>query len=127
MAEAVLDASAILALLQEERGADRVEPLVENALVCSVNLSEVLAKLVDKGASPSLATTIATSLPFQVVDFDLDLACRAGQLRDTTRKQGLSLGDRACLALAEREGLPALTTDRGWSEIASRIAVDVIR
>lgn len=127
MAEAVLDASAVLALLQDEPGANHVETVIEDALISVVNVSEVLAKLIDKGASTAEATLIAASLPCQTVDMDLDLALRCGQLRGPTRDQGLSLGDRACLALAAREQLPVLTADRAWAAIDAEVAVNVIR
>lgn len=127
MAEAVLDASAILALLQGEPGAERVEAVIDRALISVVNVSEVLAKLIDKGASAHDAALIAASLPCRDVDMDLGLALACGQLRATTRDQGLSLGDRACLALATREALPVLTTDKVWATLDSGVVVDVIR
>lgn len=127
MSSAVLDASAVLAALNREPGADRVAEVIERSLLCSVNLAEVVAKLVERGASPEQAAMIVGALGCRVVVLDEALAIRTGTLRHDTRSSGLSLGDRACLALAEREGLPALTTDRVWKSLELGIDVHVIR
>lgn len=127
MARVVLDASAVLAMLQNEPGSERVEAVIEDALLCAANLSEVLSKLMDKGASASEATLIVGSLPCRTSAFDFEMALHCGQLRGSTRTAGLSLGDRACLALAAREGLPVLTTDRAWASVKVGVDIDVIR
>ena len=106
VSNAVLDASALLALLQDEPGSDRVLESLPGALVCSVNLSEVVAKLTELGM-PEPDIRVALSLGLEVVAFDEALAYSAGALRPATRPAGLSLGDRACLALA-RSNCPSL-------------------
>jgi ribonuclease VapC len=123
MAEAVLDSSAVLALLRNEPGADAIGRVVARSLLCSVNLTEVIGKLIERGAPAPAALEIARGLPYGIVPFDEDLASEAGVLWGETRSTGLSLGDRACLALARRERLPALTADQRWAR--EKIGVDV--
>ena len=127
MAEAVLDASAVLAFLQREPGEEIVRDVMPRALLCSVNLTEIVSKLTERGLDHAVVRQIACGLPYQIVDYDLELAMSAGILRNQTRSAGLSLGDRACLALAARERLPALTTDRGWAQGDFGVEVQVIR
>ena len=122
----VLDASALLALLQDEPGSDRVLEALPGALICSVNLSEVVAKLAELDM-PEGEIHRALSLGLEIVPFDEDLAYQAGLLRPGTRSAGLSLGDRACLALAQSRSLPALTTDRAWATAGVNADVVVIR
>jgi ribonuclease VapC len=127
MSEAVLDASAVLAVLGGELGADRVVPLLGGALMSAVNYAEVASKLMNSGAGRSEARDAILGLGIEVSDFDLALAERTGELRPLTRHRGLSLGDRACLALAEREGAPAVTADRNWRDILPGIEIRVVR
>jgi PIN domain nuclease of toxin-antitoxin system len=126
VSDAVLDASAVLALLQDEPGSDRVLESLPGALICSVNLSEVVAKLTELGM-PETDIRLALSLGLEVVAFDEALAYSAGALRPVTRSAGLSLGDRACLAIALARSLPALTTDRAWRDLDIDATVEVIR
>lgn len=128
MSSAAVDASAIIALLALERGHERVQAAIDaGAYLSSVNLSEIVAKLHERGDSGSRIRTMLAVLRVTVVPFDEELAYRAGLLRGATRSAGLSLGDRACLALAERLGLPAVTADRSWAALGLPIQVDVIR
>lgn len=128
MAEAVLDASAVLALIKREPGADLVERLLSVSIISTVNLAEAVTKLVDwDPLGPDRAWEEVQILDLNTVDFDLRLARRTGELRTATRKLGLSFADRACLALAEREDLPALTADRRWSELDSGVRIELIR
>jgi ribonuclease VapC len=127
MSEAVLDASAVLAVLGGELGADLVVPLLGGALMSAVNYAEVASKLMNSGAGRSEARDAILGLGIEVSDFDLALAERTGELRPLTRHRGLSLGDRACLALAEREGAPAVTADRNWRDILPGIEIRVVR
>ncbi len=122
----VLDASAVLALLQDEPGGDRVLDSLPGGLISSVNLSEVVAKLAELGM-PESEIRLALSLGLEVVPFDEAQAYSAGALRPVTRSAGLSLGDRACLALALSRDLPALTTDRVWRDMGIDVEVEVIR
>jgi len=116
MNEAVLDASALLALLGAEPGADAVAACLPNAAICAVNLSEVIAKLAEAGM-PEDAIHAALALPIRLVDFDEALAFRAGLMRPRTRSLGLSLGDRACLALAGQLEAKAVTAESLWSKL----------
>jgi PIN domain nuclease of toxin-antitoxin system len=130
-ARAVLDASALLALLKEEAGARRVRQVVlGGALISSVNWAEVLTQFVEAGGDP-VAT--ARALPFgdvgllRLVPFDDEQARESAQLSRKTRSLGLSLADRAALALARLRGLPVLTTDRAWRSLHLSIRIEVIR
>jgi PIN domain nuclease of toxin-antitoxin system len=114
MASAVLDSSAVLAVLNGEPGVDKIAEVLTDALLSTVNYAEVVAKLVERGTSLVEAKTALQSIALTTVDFDIALAQRTGELRAETRKRGLSLGDRACLSLAEREGVAAITADRSW-------------
>ena len=127
MASAVLDSSAILAVLNDEPGADVVVSMMDDALVSTVNYAEVVAKLVERGGTTAAAQAALLSVALTTVDFDSALAVRTGGLRGETLRRGLSLGDRACLALAEREGVPALTGDRSWVGAVSSVDIRLIR
>ena len=127
MTTVILDASAILAVLNDELGAEHVMPLLEDAAVCSVNFAEVVSKLTERGGSLNQIREALLAIGLNVVDFDVSLAERTGTLRAETRSRGLSLGDRACVALAEREGVPAVTGDQRWYGAVAGIEVHVIR
>ncbi len=127
MASIVFDASVILAHLNGEPGADRAAAHLGDAIMCAVNLSEIVAKLVERGAGLALIRPALSRYGLQIVPFDEDLAERAGALRAGTKSFGLSLGDRACLALAERSRLPALTADRAWKALNLPIEVQTLR
>jgi PIN domain nuclease of toxin-antitoxin system len=114
MSEVVLDSSAMLALLGNERGADKVQAALPGALLSTVNLAEVIAKLVERGMPAEEVHDLVRSVGVEIVDFAADQAVNAGELRSTTRAAGLSLGDRACLALARMRNLPAVTADSAW-------------
>lgn len=114
----VLDASALLAFLNNETGEEIVAGrLAEGAMMSSVNLSEVVAKLSERGMPLSEIENAVSDLGLQITPFDEPLAYAAGELRTVTRDKGLSLGDRTCLALSIISGLRALTTDRAWGEL----------
>ena len=127
MASIVFDASALLAHLNGEPGTDRAVEFLGDAIISSVNYSEIVAKLVERGASLSLIRPALSRYGLQIVPFDEDLAERAGALRPKTKQHGLSLGDRACLALGERSRLPVLTADRIWADLNLPILVEVLR
>jgi PIN domain nuclease of toxin-antitoxin system len=110
----VLDASAVLAFLQDEPGAAAVEASLPHSVISAVNLSEVIAKLSERGMPAEAIREALEGLPFDVHAFGLDDAYKAGALRAATRAAGLSFGDRACLALAARLGVAAVTADRAW-------------
>jgi PIN domain nuclease of toxin-antitoxin system len=127
MPSVVLDASAVLAVLNAETGAEAVAAALEDAIISAVNYAEVVSKLVERGVSLAMVNEALTSMPMRVIEFDRALAERTGALRIETRQLGLSLGDRACLALAEREGAPALTCDRSWVGAVATIEARTIR
>lgn len=127
MAKAVFDTSALLAYLNEEPGADFVKAFTDDALISAVNFAEAVSKLVKIVGSFELARETLNMVEIEVVDFDRGLAESAGALAVQTRKKGLSLGDRACLALASRERLPVLTGDRIWSQLDLDIDIKLIR
>lgn len=124
---AILDASAILAVLLGEPGHDRVLDALDDSQVSTVNLSEVVAKLVEKGRSAAEAIADVDAFLPMTAAFDLEQSLDAGGLRDRTRARGLSLGDRACLALARRRGARVLTADRAWADLHVGVEIDVIR
>lgn len=127
MIEAVLDASALLAFLRNEPGADKVASVLTASCISTVNLSETLTKLVDRGKRLEEVAYQIGRLQVHVSPFDEELAQMAASLRPATREFGLSLGDRACLALALKRSLPALTTDKLWSKCDVGVKVVSIR
>jgi PIN domain nuclease of toxin-antitoxin system len=127
VSKCVLDASALLALLGGEPGTERVRQALGSAIMSAVNMAEVLTKLGDRGVTETEQRVIRMSLDIDVRSFDERAAWRASALRGTTKSRGLSIGDRACLALALEEGLPALTTDRAWSELDVGVNVYSLR
>lgn len=127
MNECVLDASALLALMFGEPGAERILALLPGAGIGAVNLSEVVAKLQERGVPDARIARDIAALDLAVVPFDAEQAMAAGTLRAATRGHGLSLGDRACLALAKARGVPAVTTDRGWAALDVGVEVVVAR
>lgn len=124
---AVVDASAVLAVLHGELDAERIEDVPVGGLISATNFSEVLSKLVDIGLEDDAAVSAFDALMLTVVPVDAAQAKHAGLLRRETRGHGLSLGDRACLALAASQGLPAVTADRVWAELKLGIEIKVIR
>lgn len=125
MTGCVLDASALLALLLDEPGADRVKAVLIGASMNVVNLAEVVGHYSRLGAAREAVERLLAPLPIRLLPADEGLSYEAGMLRMVTATQGLSLGDRYCLALARREGLPALTAERRWPRVAPVIGVDV--
>lgn len=126
-ASCALDASALLATLQQEPGAEVVKAHLESAVISSVNWAEVVQKAHARGVNVRLMREYVDSLPIAIVAFEAGDAEAAAALWAATSRAGLSLADRCCLALARRLGVPALTTDRAWSELALGIEVRVIR
>jgi ribonuclease VapC len=111
-----------------EPGAVRVqEAIAEGAFISAVNVTEVMTRQINRGVAAEDLRANVEELEITVVPFDEELAYRASVLRTATRSAGLSLGDRACLALAERLGVPALTSDRISGTLQLGIQVEVIR
>lgn len=125
--EAVLDASALLALLQGEPGGGRVRRLIGRVGMSAVNLAEVTGKLRHAGIAAAVVDEML-DLAIEILPFDARTARSAGELVPSTSPRGLSLGDRCCLATGLVHELPAITSDRSWSELdLAGIEVEVIR
>lgn len=124
----ILDASALLALLNDEPGATRVAEAVKSgAMIGAVNLGEVVAKLSDHGVRDAEIAELLGGLGLAVPPFDEAAAYATGNLRRTTPQRGLSFGDRACLTLALKEHVPVLTADRDWDGLVPGVRLEWIR
>jgi len=128
MSRAVLDASVVLAVLFEERGAEKMtDEIMDSAVISAVNLAEVQSKLVKLGHPPEDAWSDALLLETAPEPFTADQAKIAGSLITTTEKYGLSLGDRSCLALAIALKAPVYTTEQLWRDLKVGVPIHVIR
>jgi ribonuclease VapC len=122
----VLDASALIALLKAEPGADMLAAAIADAAMSVVNLAEVISHFAHLGMPENAINAMLQPLPITLLPADPALARVAGQLRRITASAGLSLGDRFCLALARQEGRPAWTADRAWQDVAHAVGVEVV-
>lgn len=127
MSRLVLDASALLAILNEEPGSGQWADAVAEGVMSAVNLSEVIARLTELGLLEADVQAMIGPLDLEIAAFDENDAWLAGVLRGTTRAAGLSFGDRACLALGRRLKLPVLTADRAWKSVRAGVQVRLIR
>lgn len=124
----LLDASALLAYLLSEEGAERVQvALAAGAFISAVNLAEVAAKLVDYGYSNDYIEEVVQANDLIVIPFSQPAAVQSGLLRRKTRSSGLSLGDQACLAVARATGLAVLTADRHWAGVDVGVQIELCR
>lgn len=123
----VLDASALLALLGSEPGSEVVAETIPGSAISTVNLSEVVSKLTERGVPEQAVRAALGEIELEIHPFSEDLAYRTGFLRLATRSLGLSLGDRACLALGLQLEATVLTTDRNWRELDLGIEIRAIR
>lgn len=123
----VLDASALLAVFLDEPGQNRVTDVLNRASISSVNLSEVGSRISDRGLDLDKLFAKLRQLPLQVVAFDRAQSEAAARLRRPTRSAGLSLGDRACLALAQSLNATVLTSDRAWANLPLDVEIELIR
>lgn len=123
----VLDASVVVAAMLGELPAAEAELWLAGSSISTVNLSEVVAKLIDKGYRIEVIDENLEAMKFDVVPFDAAQARYAGMLREATRRSGLSLGDRACLALAAQLNRPAATADKAWAKLDTGIKIELIR
>jgi len=126
MIKNILDASAVLAYLQNEKGKEKVEPILESSAISRVNVIEILTKLVEKGLSVAEAKEAFDHLDLPIIEIDENQSLKAAELRPLTKHLGLSLGDRCCLALAILENLPAVTADKNWANLKV-CKIEVIR
>jgi PIN domain nuclease of toxin-antitoxin system len=129
MISAVLDASALLALLRNEAGAGKVSAALASSAMSTINLAEVVGHFARNGVSEQEIRQVLSPLPIEWQPFDEGLAYHVGVMLPATQPHGLSLGDRACLALARHLGAPARTADRQWAALPASlgVAVDLIR
>jgi ribonuclease VapC len=124
---AVLDASALLAFLQDEPGNDQVEAVLPEAVISSVNWAEVVQKSIAAGVDVDGLREDLEALGLAILPFTAEEAEIAGRLWQQTRQVGLSLGDRACLSLGFRLKAPVLTADQIWTSLNLSITVHSIR
>ncbi|MGJ3263574.1 MAG: PIN domain-containing protein [Salinarimonas sp.] len=125
MTRAVLDASAVIALLLDEPGTDVVRATLEGSIMAAPNLAEVVGHFAARGGGGDEIELIFGLLPIAIAPADRELCVAAGLLRATTHDAGLWLGDHYCLTLASRLTLPVLTADRAWTAVGPRIGVEV--
>ncbi len=123
----VLDSSAILASFLVEPGADYIDSRMGTRLVSSVNLAEVATKFIERGSSYEEFRALKIVEAYTIIDFNIDQALVSAKLRPLTKNRGLSLGDRACLALAIQQGATVLTADRAWAGLDVGVKVEVVR
>lgn len=121
----VLDASATLAVILAEAGAEMVLENMADAHLSTVNMSETMTKLIEYGMTLEQACRQIDRLELNVHVFDAELASSVAILRQPTKQLGLSLGDRACLALGQSLNLPILTSDRRMAEAKDIVGIDI--
>ncbi|HEV2855319.1 MAG TPA: type II toxin-antitoxin system VapC family toxin [Thermoanaerobaculia bacterium] len=127
LSRVVLDASALLALLGTEPGSETVAESIPGAVINTVNLSEVVAKLMERGVPEAAVRSALREVELDVQPFGEDLAYRAGILRLATRSAGLSFGDRACLASGQQLSVAVLTADRNWRSLEVGVEIRFLR
>lgn len=123
----VLDSSAVLAFMLGENGAARVGPTLAGGLLSSVNLCEIVTKLAERGEDAATVHADVLAFGVDVMPFSSEHALQAAQLRPLTKHLGLSLGDRACLALGLERGANVLTADKAWAGLDPGYRVEVLR
>ncbi len=124
----ILDASAVLAWLNGEPGAEAIDALLQAGAPCLVpaaNHAEIIAKALDRGVTPDAARDIVASIGYTVIDTPAEDGAAAGWMRPATRAHGLSLGDRLCLAAAQRLKAQVHTADRAWLAVADALQLDI--
>lgn len=117
MTVVVLDSSAVIVLLKREPGVDFVLSYLEDAAISAVNIQEIAKKMLEAGFGEKIIREAIDELGMTIMPHGIDDAFEAAALAPSTRKFGSGLGDRSCMALAIRLGVPALTTDRAWAKI----------
>ena len=127
MSAIVFDSSVVIAILKQEPGCSTAESSISDALISTVNMSEVATYLARNSVPKDTIQEVLASFPIQVVPFEESLAIQTGCLYSSCKHLGLSLGDRACLALALSRKMPVLTADRVWSKLDLGISIQVLR
>jgi PIN domain nuclease of toxin-antitoxin system len=125
--EAVLDASALIAFLLNEKGADKVASVLTRSCISAVNLAETFSKLVEYGKPLDGVAFQVDRLQIPVIPFDGEEAIILASLWNTTRAAGLSMGDLACLALGLKRQIPVLTANQRWRAVNVGVKVQMIR
>ena len=124
----VLDASALLALIQNETGADVIRPLLKRSVMSTINVAEVLTALQRVEIQPKDAIVSIRDVILGIIPFDVEQAQCAAELQPYVRHKGLSLGDRACIALGQKLQAPIYTADKIWGELQlDNITINIIR
>ena len=113
----VLDASALLALIQDEPGANVIKPLLKNAVMSTINVVECLTVLQRFEMLPSEGYCLIQEIIQKIVSFEPYHIQKCAELQSVTKSKGLSLGDRACITLGLHLNLPIYTADKIWSEL----------
>ncbi len=127
MTRYVLDASCLLALINEEAGRDIVQKALPKSVMSAVNVSEVVTVLTRLGIPQEKIRSMIKNLVHSVIPFDEEQAYIAGHLYINTQEKGLSFGDRACLSLGKAKNMAVLTADRPWSQVDCDVDVQLIR
>jgi PIN domain nuclease of toxin-antitoxin system len=127
MTKIVVDSSAVLAALHKEPGGETVLARLDQAVISSVNFAEVVSKLSRTGADITQVLSDLQDLIPDIRPFDAEAALVVGLLDSRTKALGLSLGDRACLALAQSLGVPVLTADQVWLQLDLGLEIVMIR
>jgi PIN domain nuclease of toxin-antitoxin system len=123
----VLDASALMAVLRREPGADFVRSRMAGATMSTVNASEAIMRSIEKGLSEELVTMLIAAERLELAPFDAEHALAAARLRPATSRAGLSFADRACIATAIRLGATVVTADRVWASLDLPCPIELIR
>ncbi|MEO0683783.1 MAG: type II toxin-antitoxin system VapC family toxin [Cyanobacteria bacterium J06649_11] len=123
----VLDASAIIAVIKEEPGHEAVMPFIRNAVVLSVNFSEAVAYFAKHIVDDQVVSKVVQPFARAVVPYGFEESFLAGKLIRDTQQHGLSLGDRACIALGMVRKTSVITTDRAWAQLDVPIEIKLIR
>jgi len=127
MNNVVLDASALLALINDEKGSDVVKNALKTSMMSTVNVAEVVTSLTKIGVPINDSKHMVNSLLPTVVDFTNEQAFLTGELYTKTKSVGLSLGDRSCLSLAKTKNIPVLTADKIWKKLNIGVDIQLIR
>jgi PIN domain nuclease of toxin-antitoxin system len=126
MSSVVLDTSALLAFLRRQPGGQRVREVLPDSMISTVCLAEILSDALDHGASLERACAAVARLPIGILSFDPHDAHVSASLRPLTRRLGLSLADRASIALGQKLGLPVITAHKSWSEVLTSAEIELI-
>lgn len=122
----ILDSSALLALIQEEPGAEVIKPLLNFSVMSTVNITETLSVLHRTNLSSQEGLALIADIITTIVPFDLEQAKSCADLHPLVKTKGLSLADRACIALGIKLQLPIYTADKIWLELKNVITADII-